>query len=391
MKQLTFIVCFCLSLVMCHYIDAQDCPKFIRGDVNDDNVVTSADISYLAGWLNGWITTPPPVMDAADVNDDGLIQNADLNYLGNYLFQAGPQPPAPFPGIGYDCTSDNITNNCSPGDQGDHSLDHIYPLIVDDTKTDAHLALCEYGAEFAGQPLHTWDRSTFIAGGGNEVIFKWINCENPGNPNSCPGDCSHPNTISCAQLNYDVINFSTKAPSFSLKQLKTNPPVQNIDMTVAMTWDYGPNVPCLGPGSEPNRRSKFRIDFDLCKVKLTIESVTNPGTTKTIVYNWNYSKFTSTQVTFTGWNGNNPTYMVDYGPFQPPTQINPIVQTKDITSIVANRMTSMGLNPDHEWRFKAIEIGPWAAIFQKDQDDVGLQDGIVLVFNELVLKQKCGS
>ena len=73
----------------------QEFQEFIRGDVNEDGSVNSADI--IVCWLEG----PFSCDDAADVNDDGIldvgVEGADCEYLNDYLFGGGPPPPPPFP------------------------------------------------------------------------------------------------------------------------------------------------------------------------------------------------------------------------------------------------------------------------------------------------------
>jgi len=55
-------------------------PNFIRGDVNADGNVNSADLSYLATYLFSDGNTPPCLL-ASEVNNDGNGQ-----YNGSFLF-----------------------------------------------------------------------------------------------------------------------------------------------------------------------------------------------------------------------------------------------------------------------------------------------------------------
>lgn len=64
---------------------------YMRGDVNVDGVINSADIVYLINYL--FISGPAPdPLGAGDANCDGMINSADIVYLINYLFVGGPPP-----------------------------------------------------------------------------------------------------------------------------------------------------------------------------------------------------------------------------------------------------------------------------------------------------------
>jgi hypothetical protein len=64
---------------------------FIRGDVNDDGVINSADVVYLINYLFIGGPAPQP-WEAGDANCDCTINSADVVYLINYLFIGGPPP-----------------------------------------------------------------------------------------------------------------------------------------------------------------------------------------------------------------------------------------------------------------------------------------------------------
>ncbi|MCZ6794836.1 MAG: dockerin type I domain-containing protein [Planctomycetota bacterium] len=75
-----------------------------RGDANNDNVVSMADVQFLATYV--YQSGPePPCMNQADANDDSFIDGADLSYLVNWLMSGGPEPPAPGP-FSTVCTDD---------------------------------------------------------------------------------------------------------------------------------------------------------------------------------------------------------------------------------------------------------------------------------------------
>jgi hypothetical protein len=71
---------------------SKDWPTVKCGDVNNDGVITSADIVYLINYL--FITGPTPAFPSAraDANGDHNITAADCVYLINYLFLHGPLP-----------------------------------------------------------------------------------------------------------------------------------------------------------------------------------------------------------------------------------------------------------------------------------------------------------
>jgi len=65
--------------------------SFLRGDVNGDNRVNIADISYLIDYVfrSG---QAPVTADAADANNDRAVNVSDAIYLVNYIFRFGPPP-----------------------------------------------------------------------------------------------------------------------------------------------------------------------------------------------------------------------------------------------------------------------------------------------------------
>ena len=81
---------------------------FVRGDLTGtdpggDPVVDLNDgVNILAFLYLG--RSVPGCVSAADVNDNGLVELSDYAYLVNFLFNGGPQPPAPYPTAGTDPT-----------------------------------------------------------------------------------------------------------------------------------------------------------------------------------------------------------------------------------------------------------------------------------------------
>jgi len=66
---------------------------WIRGDVNNDGTINSADVVYLINYLFIGGPEPQPVVDSGDCNHDGIVNSSDVVYLINYLFINGPAPP----------------------------------------------------------------------------------------------------------------------------------------------------------------------------------------------------------------------------------------------------------------------------------------------------------
>jgi aminopeptidase N len=65
--------------------------SFLRGDVNYDGAINTADITYLINYLFAGGPAPLP-WESGDVNCDGEVNTADVVYIINYLFIAGPPP-----------------------------------------------------------------------------------------------------------------------------------------------------------------------------------------------------------------------------------------------------------------------------------------------------------
>ncbi len=96
-KEFGLLAALLLLLGSITSLEAQG--NFIRGDVNCDGLVDSADLAYLANYL--FTGGPPPrCLSIADLNQDGSINTNDLVYLNTYLNLGGPPPPPPFPTCG---------------------------------------------------------------------------------------------------------------------------------------------------------------------------------------------------------------------------------------------------------------------------------------------------
>ena len=97
--------------VTCWATDPSRQTPFVRGDVNSDGELSTADIAALQVWL--WENPGEAACwDAADVDDDGNVNTTDQLKLAWYLFGLGStvseglgdEPPAPFPDPGFDTT-----------------------------------------------------------------------------------------------------------------------------------------------------------------------------------------------------------------------------------------------------------------------------------------------
>ena len=89
--------------------------SFVRGDANCDGFVDASDATYIIDYLFN-LGPAPPCLDAADVNDNGVVNTADIAYLASFLGAGGPPPPPPFPNCGLDPTADALicTVSCCP-------------------------------------------------------------------------------------------------------------------------------------------------------------------------------------------------------------------------------------------------------------------------------------
>jgi hypothetical protein len=83
------------------------CPKFIRGDTNDDQSINIADPVLILVYLFGGVDRVR-CKHAADADDSGQVNVSDALYLLGYLFRNGPPPPAPFPLPGLDPQNDEL-------------------------------------------------------------------------------------------------------------------------------------------------------------------------------------------------------------------------------------------------------------------------------------------
>jgi len=76
---------------LCHCCRGQ-CIVSLTGDVNGDNVITSADIIWMVNHIFKGGLPPIPCPAAGDVNCDGALTSADIIVLVNFVFKSGPPP-----------------------------------------------------------------------------------------------------------------------------------------------------------------------------------------------------------------------------------------------------------------------------------------------------------
>jgi len=65
--------------------------QILRGDVNGDGVINSADVAYLINYLFKGGPAPEP-LEIGNTNCDEVVNSTDVVYLINYLFKGGPPP-----------------------------------------------------------------------------------------------------------------------------------------------------------------------------------------------------------------------------------------------------------------------------------------------------------
>lgn len=100
----------------CEYLKEQPCDsgpftfrvakRFIRGDVNGDQVIDTADVLMLSDFVGlGIPQSPYDCRDAMNVDDDENIDLDDISLLAAYVAGSGPPPAPPFPACGIDLTN----------------------------------------------------------------------------------------------------------------------------------------------------------------------------------------------------------------------------------------------------------------------------------------------
>lgn len=75
-------------------VDMVQLATFLCGDVNQDQVLTAADVIFLVNYIFKGGAAPVPASDA-DMNNNGLVNSQDIVYLANHVFKGGAPPPCP--------------------------------------------------------------------------------------------------------------------------------------------------------------------------------------------------------------------------------------------------------------------------------------------------------
>jgi hypothetical protein len=68
------------------------CPYDLMGDVNQDQVLSSADIIYSVNYTFKSGPDPLPDRSVGDVNCSGGVSGADIIWMVNHIFKGGPEP-----------------------------------------------------------------------------------------------------------------------------------------------------------------------------------------------------------------------------------------------------------------------------------------------------------
>ena len=77
-----------------------DQTPFIRGDADQDGIITTGDLILLQCVLYSTCTTD--CEDALDWDDDDKLTLADYVLCQDFLYSSGPPPPPPYPNCGPD-------------------------------------------------------------------------------------------------------------------------------------------------------------------------------------------------------------------------------------------------------------------------------------------------
>ena len=98
-RPLILLVCAVLLHMPGPFVDpgspVHASPAIIRGDANDDGVITLADAIYVSRYLFARGPAPIPEVDSGDARCDGRLNILDAVFLLNYVLRGGPAPKCP--------------------------------------------------------------------------------------------------------------------------------------------------------------------------------------------------------------------------------------------------------------------------------------------------------
>lgn len=68
------------------------CPIALTGDVNEDGILSAADIIYLVNYVFKAGSVPQPIELSGDVDCSGSVTSADIIFMVGHVFKSGPAP-----------------------------------------------------------------------------------------------------------------------------------------------------------------------------------------------------------------------------------------------------------------------------------------------------------
>ena len=89
-------------------------PRFVRGDVNQDDLIDISDAISTLGFLFLGNPTTLDCQKSADINNDEALDISDGVALLGHLFTGGAPPASPFPACGTDPTADALPCETAP-------------------------------------------------------------------------------------------------------------------------------------------------------------------------------------------------------------------------------------------------------------------------------------
>jgi hypothetical protein len=91
----TLVASLLMSGMQTRAVETAGAAAFIRGDANNDGLITLADAIHVAAYLFAHGPQPLPSEDSGDANCDTRVDPRDVVYLINYTLRGGPKPKCP--------------------------------------------------------------------------------------------------------------------------------------------------------------------------------------------------------------------------------------------------------------------------------------------------------